>query len=261
MLMVVPALVLARVRGSAGLGLAGLGLAAVVALGCSASDEETCEIVSEEMSAVALVIDSGFDIRVSVDFELGDRRGQGEPLRLCDSDRLTINGRTPTEIGKASRIEYAIDLEADGERSFAFVLEREDQEERIAFDIELPAPLEFLEPTGEEPVSVGEGQTVQWEPAVEGETIELSMSEALGGYECLESDTPGHDYERLGGVRVPDTGQWEIPAGAVGTDSPQPCMATYTLTRITRGSYPEQLERGGRVEARVERYRDVTIIP
>ena len=219
------------------------------------------------MSAVALVVDSGLDIRAAVDFELGDRRGRGSPLRLCDTDRLTINGQSPAEIDKANRIEYSISVEVEveadvePERRFSFVLDREAQGDRIAFEVELPAALEILVPMDGDTIAVGQPQQIEWEPPVVDGVVELSMREDLGGDECLVTTTDGHTYEDLGGVLVPDTGQWPISAGTLQTNSPEPCDATYTLTRLVRGDYPEGFERGGRIEARVERYRDVVIAP
>jgi len=231
------------------------------AIACSGEEEDTCEIATADISAVALVIDSGMDIRAAVDFELGDRRGRGSPLRLCDTDRLTINGSTPTEIDKADRIEHALTLEPDAERSFTFVLDREAQEDRITFDVELPDALEFLSPMDGDPITVGDAQQVQWEPAVADGIIELGMTEALGGGQCLVAEAEGHTYEDLGGIQVPDTGQWDIPAGALASESLDPCATTYSLTRLASGTYPAAFERGGRVEARVERYQDVLIVP
>ncbi len=251
---------MSRVFGSARLA-AVLALLGGSATACSGAEEETCEIATADMSAVALVIDSGLDIRAAVDFELGDRRGRGAPLRLCDTDRLTINGSTPTEIDKADRIEYSVTLEPDAERSFSFVLDREAQGDRVTFDVQLPDALEFLSPMDGDPIPVADAQQVQWEPPLADGVIEVGMTEALGGGQCLVADTDGHTYEDLGGVQVPDTGLWDIPAGVLRSESLDPCATTYSLTRLASGDYPTDFERGGRVEARVERYQDVLIVP
>ncbi len=236
-------------------------LLAIAGAGCGGTELQTCEVATEDISAVALVIDSGRDIRAAVDFEQGDRRGRGAPLYLCETDRLTVNGQRTTEIDKASRVEYALSLPAESERSFRFELLREDEGDRITFDVELPAALEILTPMEYDPVAVEQDQLIEWEPAVEGSTLQVEMSEDLGGNQCVIAEGEGHTYEQGGGVQVDDTGQWTIPAGTLQTDSPEPCVARYTLTRVARGDYPTVLQRGGRVEARVERYREVIITP
>lgn len=235
-------------------------LALGIGPGCGANDGETCEIATDEISTVALVIDSGLDIRAAVDFEQGDRRGRGAPLRLCDTDLLTINGDTPAAIEKASRVEYSVTLPSDGDRRFDFVLERES--ETITFAIDLPSAFEILAPMDGDELQIGQAQPIEWEPPVDDQsTIQIGLSEALGGGQCLETTEPEAAYEGLGGVPVPDTGQWEVKADELRSDSPSACAATYTLTRLALGDYPAQFERGGRVEARVERYRQIQIVP
>lgn len=229
---------------------------------CNGAGDETCEVQTSEISTVALVVDSGFDIRVAVDFELGDRQGPRSPVSLCESDTLTINGATPTSSTKATRVEYSLAVPVDGERRFEFVLEREAESETIAFEIELPPAFEILTPMDGDPLQVGEVQSVTWEPSLgEQSTMLVGLTEALGGGQCLLTPQDDALYESLGGVPVPDTGQWEVKNDEIGSDSPVPCAATYTLTRLVLGDYPTQFERGGRVEARVERYRDIEVTP
>ena len=93
-----------------------LGSSLGLGAGCGGTDGDSCEVSTDQMSAVAVVIDSGWDIRAAIDFEEGDRRGRGTPLRLCDSDALTIDGRRADPIDKADRIEYARTLDADADR-------------------------------------------------------------------------------------------------------------------------------------------------
>lgn len=258
-----------RARERAGLGGTAPGrgwaraLAAVAfaaGLGACAGDEgETCEIATEDISAVALVVDSGWDIRAAIDFEAGDRRGRNTPLRLCDSDRLTINGNEPDELVKADLVEYAISLPADGVRRFAFVLDRDAEGDRIAFEVELPPPFEIVAPMDGDTIDLAQDQVLRWEPALEGGSMRVGLGEEIGGGECLVATTDGHTYESAGGVTVDDTGEWTIPAGVVGSESPRSCTATYTLSRVLLAPYPEALEGTGRVEARTERYVDVVV--
>jgi hypothetical protein len=229
--------------------------------GCSAGQGDSCEISTEEISAVSLIIDSGMDIRVAIDFEQGDRRGQGSSLRLCDADLLTINGQEPTEIVKASRIEYSLTVGPDADRSFAIVLDRQDQGDRIAFSAQLPVAFEILLPMDGDPLTLGQEQVVEWEPGVTDGTMHVGLAEELGAGQCLIAEQEGHTYEQLGGLGVPDTGRLTIIPNALKSMSNEPCAATYTLTRLVQGDYPEGLQRGGRVEARVERYRVVEVVP
>lgn len=235
----------------------GLALALALALGCVVDEGQTCEVATEELSAVALVVDSGWDIRATIDFEAGDRRGRNEPLRLCEDERLTINGVEPEPIEKADRIEYALALPADGVRSFGFVLQRED--ERIELALELPPPFELLAPMDGDLLDFSAGQELQWEPAWDGGSMQVGLSEEIGGGDCLVTAQEGHTYESEAGVTVPDSGQWTIPGGVLESGSPQDCTVTYTLSRVLLAPYPEVLHRSGRAEARTERYVDVVV--
>lgn len=244
-----------RARAGAVVGLAG------VLVGCSGVEGDTCDIPTGEISAVALVVDSGWDIRATVDFEAGDRRGRNSPLRLCDSDTLEINGNEPDVIEKSDRVEYALSLPLDGERSFTFVLERDAQGDRVTFDVELPPAFEITAPQDGEVIDFAQEQVLQWAPAMDGGSMHVALGEVLGGGECLVATTDGHTYEANGGVTVDDKGQWTIPAGVVSSMSPAECTLTYTLSRVLLAPYPEGLEGSGRLEARTERYLDVTVEP
>ncbi len=242
---------------------------AVAAVGaCGAGEDETCEVPTEQMSAVAVVIDSGYDIRATIDFEAGDRRGRSAPLALCDSDVLTINGRSPSEITKANRIEYALGFEADAARRFRFELVREDQGERVTLDLTLPPPFEVINPVDGQQLPRDEELRLEWQPPDPGRVIQIELGEELGQGACLLTEDPAHEYKRQGGVQVPDRGDWTIPAGAItegpgqaggagtgGTDGT--CPVTYLLSRVSLGEYPTTLQQGGRLEGRVERYVDV----
>lgn len=229
-------------------------------VGCAASDGNTCDVATEDISAVALVVDSGWDIRAAIDFEAGDRRGGNSPLRLCDSDRLTINGAAPDVIEKADSIEYAVSLPADGARSFELVLDRESEGDRVAFSVELPPAFEVVAPVDGEVIDFAQDQVLQWEPAVADGSMRVELGEVIGAGECLTATTEGHTYEAAGGVTVPDNGQWTIPAGSVASMATQDCTLTYTLSRVLLAPYPEALEGSGRLEARTQRYLDVLVL-
>ncbi len=235
--------------------------AAIVALGgCVGTEGETCDVATSDISAVALVIDSGWDIRASIDFEIGDRRGRNAPLRLCDSDHLTINGTEPVETEKADRVEYSLSLPIDGARSFRYELQRDAQGDQVAFEIDLPPAFELLAPMDGDAVDFAQDQRVEWEPAVDGGSMRVALSETIGGGDCLVTTTAGHTYETAGGVTVADGGQWTIPGGAVVSMGTHDCTVTYTLSRIALASYPSALQRSGRVEGRTERYVDVVVL-
>jgi hypothetical protein len=234
---------------------AGLGLA-----GCGGTDGETCDIATGEISAVALVIDSGWDVRASVDFEVGDRRGRNSPLRLCSSDVLTINGELPEALAKADRVEYALSLPRDGVRSFRFELDRQAEGDRVMFEVELPPPFELLEPMDGDVIDFSQEQVLQWDPALPDGSMQVGLGEAIAAGECLVTTSDGHTYEAAGGVTVADAGQWTIPAGAVASTNDTDCTVTYTLSRVELAPYPAELERSGRVEARTERYVDVSVL-
>jgi hypothetical protein len=233
----------------------GIGLA-----GCGGTDGETCEIATEDISAVAQVVDSGWDVRASIDFEAGDRRGSNSPLRLCESDVLTINGQAPEVIAKADRVEYSLSLPSDGARSFRFELDRESEDDQVTLAAELPPVFELLAPMDGEAIDFTQEQVLQWEPAIADGSLQVGLGETIAAGECLVTMTEGHTYEVAGGVTVADSGQWTIPAGAVVSMSNADCTVTYTLSRVVLAPYPASLERSGRVEARTERYVDVVVL-
>ena len=224
---------------------------------CTGDEGETCEVATEDISVVALVVDSGWDIRAAIDFEAGDRRGRNAPLRLCDTDALVINDRIPDVIVKSDRVEYAISLPPDGARSFTFELDREAEGDRVVFEVELPPAFEITAPMDGDAIDYGQEQVLQWEPALEGGTMHVGLGEVIGGGECLAAHSEGHTYEAAGGVQVDDTGQWTIPAGAVSSMSPESCTLTYTLSRVLLAPYPDAFEASGRIESRTVRYVDV----
>jgi hypothetical protein len=229
-------------------------------VGCTANDGNTCDVATEDISAVALVIDSGWDIRAAIDFEAGDRRGGNSPLRLCDSDRLTINGTVPQRVEKADRIEYAVSLPADGARSFEIMLDRDSEGDRVEFSVELPPAFEVVAPEAGAVIDFAQDQVLQWEPPVPDGSLRVELGEVIGAGECLTAMTEGHTYEAGGGVTVPDNGQWTIPAGSVASMGTEDCTLTYTLSRVLLAPYPEAFEGSGRLEARTERYLDVVVL-
>lgn len=238
----------------------------VGAAGCQASSSDSCVVPTEEISVIALVVDSGWDLRASIDFERGDRRLGGTPLELCETDRLTINGQTPDKTVKATSIEYSLELPLDGGRAVEFSLDRQALDERIELDAAVPDAFELLTPMDGDPITLGQAQTLEWEPAVPDSTFTVQLAEALGSAPCLRAPAPGadqdDDYLSPGGVQIADTGEWTVPAEALAPAMPpEACELTITLTRLALGQYPERLANGGRIEASAARYVDVRATP
>ena len=229
------------------------------AVGCNATESESCEIGSDQLSVVAEVVDTGWDIRATIDFENGDRQGTNSPLRLCATDLLTINGQDATETTKASRIEYALAWAADGDRSVRFTLERQTFGEVIDLVVELPPAFEILTPMDGDTLT-RDGQALEWEPINTDGTMQVRLYEELGGGQCI-IDSDDQTYENPGGVGVPDTGSWTIDAADLGSMTQQECNITVALSRVTLGDYPTNLGGGGRIEARTERRVDVVDTP
>ena len=240
-------------------------LALLVGGGCAGEDGKTCEVPTNEISAVALVVDSGWDIRATIDFERGDRRGAGAPLRLCDTDVLTIDGEDPIETDKASSVEYSLSLPADAERSVRFTLVRQALGDRLDLDIELPPAFEILAPMDGDEVVLEQSPVVQWEPPLADGTMRMRVGEPLGGGQCLgwiDPDTGAPmpaPYEEPGGVQVDDDGEHGLTD--LRLQGPEPCDLTLVLARVVLGAYPASLTSGGRVEGRAERYVDVRAVP
>lgn len=229
---------------------------------CQTTAGESCDIGTSEISAVALVVDSGTDLRATIDFELGNRLGMTVPLRLCETDQLTINGQTTVELTKASRTEYTLALPIDGARAFTFTLDRQAVGEVIEFDAALPDAFELTAPMDGDALTLGGDQIVQWEPPLPDATFVVGLEETLGQGPCLETEgNSAIDYFDRGGLQVPDNGQWTIAGADFSATTPaRPCDLRVRLTRLSLGDYPTEMRSGGRIEARVERYVDVTTV-
>ncbi|MEX1361898.1 MAG: hypothetical protein AB1Z98_02165 [Nannocystaceae bacterium] len=230
-----------------------------------ATEEQTCEVDTNDISAVALVLDSGFDIRATIDFERGDRRGAGAPLQLCDTDVLTIEGEAPTETIKASSVEYSRSLPVDADRSITFALDRQAQGDRLELQLELPPAFELLTPMDGDEVVLGQDLPLTWEPARPDAIMRVRLAEPLGGGACVGTDdtsSPSSPYKEPGGVQVPDSGAATIaaadlrPLGAPDAS----CEIDITLARVVLGAYPDAFTSGGRIEGRVERTVDLLTV-
>ncbi len=232
---------------------------ALVAAACGGAADESCDVPTDEISAIAIVVDSGWDLRAAIDFERGDRHGPGTPLRLCDADLLEINGQTPERADKATVIEYSITVQADTSRSFVFELMRTEGDP-IVLQADLPEPFSIDLPMVGDPLLTTEDQMIEWSPSVPDGSMQIQLAEELGEGTCLEV-SPDQDYKQPGGVPVPDTGAWTILGSELQSMAPEPCTVSYTLARVARGDYPAALESGGRIDARVERYVDVEVDP
>jgi len=227
--------------------------------GCGGTDDQICDVPTSEISVVAQVVDSGWDLRATIDFERGDRRGSGAPLHLCTTDELTINGQAVEGADKASQIEYSLSSDPEGERSFIFMLDRSAIGETLSVQVDLPPAFEILSPMGGDPLPLGNDLLLQWEPPLTDESMHVRLGEPLGGGTCVEGTD--QKYKEAAGFQVPDTGQWTIPGADLASGGPEPCTLTTTLSRVVLGDYPDAFSPGGRLEARVERTIDLRAMP
>lgn len=230
-----------------------LALLAFAAGGCGDAGGDSCTVETGEMSVVATVVDSGSTLRAEIDFERGDRSELDDPLTLCDDDELTINGERPTKTERPGRVVYGVSFDGDAERTVAFDLDRQGGEERVRFEVTLPPIFEILAPADGDAVSRGADLVMQWEPPAPDDTMRIELREEIGMGVCIFTDEGEHHYKRLGGVDVPDDGDWMIPADSVHSDLDEACSASYLMSRIVAGDYPAALGQGGYVEARVDR--------
>ena len=228
-----------------------LALAMSVAAACGQTATDTCGFANDELSIVAVVVDRGNVVRAEIDFEAGDRTLATTPLSVCEDETLRINDSSPTQTDKPERIVYSANLEADA-RTVTFSLSRPD-DDTVTVSIDLPEAFEVTAPTAGEMLSRGSDTVLTWEPPSPADQMRIELGEDIGGGICIFTDEGEHHYKDLGGVEVPDEGQWTVPAGSVHSDPGGPCNATYTLQRIVQGQYPASLQKGGFVEARVER--------
>jgi hypothetical protein len=224
---------------------------APVVTGCNFG--QSCEFETGAMKLVAEVVDNGATVRAEASFR-SEAGGVVTPIELCEDDILTINGQPPIETIKIDRITYSrtLDLE-DAPRTFVFELVREERDEVVEAAVTLPEMFAIVFPSEGESLSRSEDVDLTWDPPAPDSEMQIEIEETLGGGVCIATDANGHDYKRHGGIRVADTGLWKIPADVLSSELDEPCNAAYKLTRSTTGTYPEQLDRGGFVEGRVQR--------
>jgi hypothetical protein len=227
-------------------------------LGCQTVETDTCDFATDDLSAVAVVVDRGDVVRAEIDFEAGDRAVDAEPLSICEEETLRINGETPTRTDKAQRIVYSANLAAT-ERTVTFSLERDDGDMSMAID--LPDAFEIVAPEPGAMLSRAAETIIAWDPPRSGEQLRIELGEEIGGGVCIFTEEGPHHYKKRGGVDVPDEGMWTIPGGSVHSDTDGPCVAYYTFQRIVQGTYPDVLHPGGYIEAQVERTITFASVP
>lgn len=226
--------------------------AMLVVTGCVQTETDTCGFDNDELSIVAVVVDRGDVVRAEIDFEAGDRKVDTTPLAVCEDETLRINDRSPTRTDKPERIVYSASLDAAETRTVSFTLSRPD-DDTVNVSIDLPGAFDVTAPAAGQMLSRAADTVFTWDPPIPGGQMRIELGEEIGGGICIYTDEGDHHYKDIGGVDVPDDGQWTIPGGIVRSDEGGPCTASYTLKRIGPGEYPSSLSEGGFVEARVER--------
>jgi len=237
-------------------------VAALGFAGCDEADTDTCRVGNDGLSLVAIAVDNGEQVRAEIDIEAGERAGPGagNPVSLCDKDKLTIAGQEPTLTVKPDRTVYSVTLPADTPRDVSFRIER-DSDDTIEMIVPLPPSFSITAPVGEQEVPRSEDLVLTWDPPLAMSEIRLNVQEEVGYGVCVETQPGPHDYKSPVGIPVPDTGTWTIPADNIASMTPDPCRAFYNLRRIQRGPYPETLAAGGFVEGRVERTVEILSVP
>ena len=230
-----------------------ISLAAAV-VGCT---PDRCKVGNDELSMVVRAVDllaqDGEEVRVGVDFATGDRSQISVSWKMCDGDRLLINGEDARETQQGDQIEYTLTLDGGLSETITVELDRASEDEVISASVERPLRFDLLTPEPGVSLSRSEDVVVTWAPADAGGEMQIELQEELGGGRCIVSDEPDHDYKGVGGVRVADEGRWTIPGGTLTNDGYLRCDARYVLSRFSRGEYPEALAAGGFVEAEVLR--------
>lgn len=219
----------------------------------AACGDEGCDIDVSELSMVATVIDDGAVVRAEVDFASGDRSALPIPYRRCPDDAIRINGEDAHETIKAERVEYSLTMPlATAPRAFEFEFVHGDDPPvealvtlPLAFDVTAPLPGALL--------SQASDDALVWAPAAPTDEMRIGLFEAIDGSICLSTPLADHDYKSSIGVRVPDEGQWTIPAGGIVSNGGDACDAYLEFNRFSYGVYPEALTAAGIVEGRVVR--------
>jgi hypothetical protein len=225
--------------------------ASCVLAGCNIG--QSCDFETGAMRLVAEVVDDGTVVRAEASFRSEDG-GYATAIELCEDDALTINGQAPTQTIKIDRVIYSLTRNfEEAQRDYTFELVRAERDEVIRARVTLPHTFEILTPANGESLSRAEELELTWTPPEPEDEIQIEIEEMLGGGICITTATAEHDYKRPGGIRVEDKGTWTIPPDVLGTELEEPCDAVYKLTRSVAGDYPDVLDRGGYIEARVQR--------
>lgn len=225
--------------------------AGVGATGCGFG--QSCDFDTKAIKLVAEVVDDGITVRAEASFR-ADEGAQSTAIELCEDDTLTINGDPPIETIKLDRVAYSVTRDFEGApRNYTFELVRSDKDEVVETQVVLPAVFEILDPAAGETLARSEETHITWDPPEPEGEMQIEVEEMLGGGICVKTEMAEHDYKRLGGIRVEDSGSWKIPPDVLTTDLEEPCEAAYKLTRSNPGEYPEAFQRGGFVEGRVQR--------
>lgn len=223
-------------------------------VGCT---PDRCKVGNDELSMVVRAVDllpeAGEEVRVGVDFATGDRSQLPISWKMCDGDRILINGEDARETQQEDRIEYTLTLDGSVGETITVELDRANEDEVVTASVERPPRFDVLTPEPGASISRSEDLVFTWEPANDGGEMQIELQEELGGGRCIVSDNPDHDYKGVGGVRVEDKGLWTVPGGVLTNDGDLRCDARYVLSRFSRGEYPEALAPGGFVEAQVLR--------
>jgi hypothetical protein len=224
-----------------------------VVVGGSGCMPERCRVGNGDLSMVVRAVDlygeDGEEVHVTVDFATGDRAYLPIPWSICEGDKVQINGEDARESQQDGFTVYTRAFPGDVGETITIELNRANEDDPIEASVERAPRFEVMSPEPGAALSRSEEIVLTWEPPLEGGEMQIELLEELGGGRCIVTDDPEHDYKGFGGVRVPDTGSWTIPASTLANEGELRCSARYVLRRFSRGEYPSNLAPGGFVEA------------
>ncbi len=201
-------------------------LVAALLAGTSCDSASTlCTSVNGDVILLARVDDNDTNIRLELAFTAAE--GSGISRSFCSDDTVTVNGEEATIVRRPSgNTVFALNLDEPAE-AYRIVVTHDGAPTELVAAPQAPTLSLSAPSTGSEQ-SRAEALTVAWEPAL-GEPAEVTViaGDTIGGAICIAE---------LFTRDIPDTGTFEVPAGAlaVGAGLPESitCDAFVEVLRV-----------------------------
>ena len=207
-------------------------LSAVSVMGCTAPEEDSCNIKTGGIYVEYEVFEEGNQARATATFWVGDKPG-GTYLSLGScGDNITVNGQGMSKKTDNVNHDY-YEAKLGKADSYEFVFTRED-EDPYSSSVSPRKPVNITAPTSGTSISRADAFEITWENNDSGK-IELLIEG-----DCIE------DFPSVNGDDVADTGSYSVNADGIKPfmkdDADKTCSASLSLTRKNSGSLSPSLK-------------------